>query len=32
LIAGAEVLPDDAYGRILELENQAIALGYGDVA
>lgn len=32
LMTGCEVLPANAYDRILELENQAIALGYAEVA
>ncbi len=32
LMDGCEVLPLKAYDRILELENQAIALGYAEVA
>jgi ABC-type phosphate/phosphonate transport system substrate-binding protein len=32
LIAGAEVLPDHAYQRIIDIENKAQALGYAQVA
>lgn len=32
LMEGCEVLPERAYDRILEIENQAIALGYAEVA